>query len=429
MHLQFLGECFTSSVQFQVFPFSPYRVTAMALIESAASFRQRCDEILADGTLGNRLVAAGVDTFSKLAFSVGTPQTPPTEVQFDAFSIHIFGAGANVGQTASLKRLHFEATTLVIASLKERITGDGSEVTSVRKVATAEKRARLEAQAVRLQGLRIEGELSPSHQLIDIANHILETGPIIWVAPSRCTKRDDEVHLAIREKTTSIQIENAQLKVAPSNELQKADTGSELKLQWCFQRRGVAFDQCRLLSWATHDKWVSVLLNCLSSGTPVGYSTVKTEQLIRADREIWTILAREYAGTLRMNAAGVIPLDARFDALITDPRVTMMLLPLPGGSRKDDPPRRNDVKVDDVDPPKKVKKVKKTRAERQCPEELKKFDLSSDHGRICWNYNMKSGCSNKTSGNPAKCNRGSHLCANCKKPGHSVVVCRALQQA
>ena len=157
-----------------------------------------------------------------------------------------------------------------------------------------------------------------------------------------------------------------------------------------------------------------MLLNCLSSGTPV-------EQLVRADREIWTILAREYTGTLRMDAAGVIPLDARFNALITDPRVTMMLLPLP--------PKKNALKVDDVDPPKKVKKVKKTRAERQCPEELKKFDLSSEHGRICWNYNLKSGCSDKASGNPAKCNRGSHVCANCKKPGHSVVVCRALQQA
>ena len=281
-----LGQLFHTFFHFQVDSFChQYRATAMALIESAASFKQRCDEILADGTLGNRLVAAGVDTFSKLAFSVGTPQTPPTEAQFDTFSAHIFGPGGNVGQTASLKRLHFEATTLVIASLKERITGDGSEVSSVRKVATAEKRARLEAQAGRLQGLRIEGELSPSHQLImiDIANHILETGSISWVAPSRCTKRDDEVHLAIREKTTSIQIENAQLKVAPSNELQRADTGSELKLQWCFQRRGVAFDQCRLLSWAIHDKWVSVLLNCLSSGTPVGYSAVKTEQLVRAD--------------------------------------------------------------------------------------------------------------------------------------------------
>ena len=98
-------------------------------------------------------------------------------------------------------------------------------------------------------------------------------------------------------------------------------------------------------------------------------------------------MAREYTGTLKMDAAGVIPLDARFNALITDPRVPMMLLPLPGGSRKDDPPKKNDLKMDDVDPPKKVKKVKKTRAERQCPEELRKFDLTSEHGRICWNYN------------------------------------------
>ena len=75
--------------------FHQYHITAMALIESAASFRPRCDEILADGTLGNRLVLAGVDTFSKLAFSVGTPQTPPTEAQFDTFSTHIFGPQAS----------------------------------------------------------------------------------------------------------------------------------------------------------------------------------------------------------------------------------------------------------------------------------------------------------------------------------------------
>ena len=279
---------------------------AMSLIESVAAFNQRCDEILADGSLRTRLTLAGVDTFSKLAFSVGTPQTPPTEAQFDAFSTNIFGAGVSVGQTASLKRLHFESTTLVIASLKERIAGDGTEVTSVRKVATAEKRARLEAQAGRLQGLRIEGELSPSHQLVDIANHILETGSIIWVAPSRCTKRDEEVQMAIKERSSSVQVENSQLKVAPNNDIQKADMDSDLKLRWCFQRRGVAFDQCRLLSWAVHDKWVSILLNCLSRGSPVGYSAVKTDQLIRADRELWAILAREHTGTLKMSAAGVI---------------------------------------------------------------------------------------------------------------------------
>ena len=187
----------------------------MSLIESAAAFQQRCDEIQADGSLRTALNRAGVDTFSRLAFSVGTPQTPPTEAQFDTFAAQVFGGGVNVGQTASLKRLHFESTTLVIASLKERITGDGSEVSAVRKVATAEKRARLEAQVGRLQGLRIEGELSPSHQLIDIANHIVEIGSIIWVAPSRCTRRDDEVQLAIKERTSTIQVESSQLKVAP----------------------------------------------------------------------------------------------------------------------------------------------------------------------------------------------------------------------
>ena len=92
----------------------------MSLIESVAAFRQRCDEIQADGTLRTSLIRAGVDSFSKLAFSVGTPQTPPTEAQFDAFATQVFGAGVNVGQTASLKRLHFESTTCTCHSESER---------------------------------------------------------------------------------------------------------------------------------------------------------------------------------------------------------------------------------------------------------------------------------------------------------------------
>ena len=156
---------------------------------------------------------------------------------------------------------------------------------------------------------------------------------------------------------------------------------------------------------------------------------VKTDQLIRADRELWTILAKEYTGTLKMSAAGVLPLDNRVEALMTDCRVTMMLLSLPG-AKSSDPPKKSNVKGDKHDDPdlvKKVKKPRKTRAVRQCPEELKKYDMTSEHGGICWSYNMKDGCNNKTNGKSAKCNRGAHICANCKKPGHSVLVSRALQ--
>ena len=161
----------------------------MSLVESKAAFEQRCDEITTDGTLKAAFAATGIDSFSKLAFSVGTPQSPPTEAQFDAFARTVFGAGVTVGETSNLKRVHFEATTLVIASPKERVSSEDADSSTIKKIPPAEKRARQENQERRLSGVFIQGELAPSHQLLDLANHIYESGALIWVAPSKCTKR------------------------------------------------------------------------------------------------------------------------------------------------------------------------------------------------------------------------------------------------
>ena len=398
----------------------------MSLVESKAAFEQRCDELTTDGSLKTAFAAAGIDSFSKLAFSVGTPQSPPTEAQFDGLARLVFGAGVTVGQTANIKRLHFESTTLIIASLKERVASEDAEGVSIRKIPPAEKRARQENQEGRLTGVCIQGELAPSHQLLDLANHIYESGAIIWVAPSKCTKRDDEVQLAVKPRAPTVQVENSQLKVSMSQSEFAADSGSELKFQWCLQRRGIAYDQCYLLSWSVHEQLVSMLLGCLSRTPSPGFQHVKLEQLVRADRELWTILARETKGSLKTNAAGVIPLDARVTALLSDPRVTMMLLPVPASHKAPADKDPAVKKTGDLDNP---KKKRKTRAEKACPEELKKYDMKLDNGRICWSYNLKDGCSGKTSGKPPKCSRGIHVCANCKKPGHSVLVCRALQNA
>jgi len=400
----------------------------MSLVESKAAFEHRCDEITADGSLKAAFATAGVDSFSKLAFSVGTPQSPPTEAQFDAFARTVFGAGVTVGNTANLKRVHFEATTLIIASLKERVTSEDADTTTIKKIPPAEKRARQENQEGRLLGVTIQGELAPSHQLLDLANHIYESGSIMWLAPSKCTKRDDEVQLALKSRSPTVQIENSQLKVSMLQSEFAADSGSELKFQWCLQRRGIAFDQCYLLSWSVHEKLVSTLLGCLSRTPPIGFQPVKLEQLVRADRELWTILARETRGSLKA-VGGVIPLDAQVIALLSDPRVTMLLLPLPT-SHKSPSDKAADSSVGDrKQDPERPKKVRKTRAEKSCPEELKKYDMKLDNGRICWGYNLKDGCKGKTSGKPPRCQRGIHVCANCKRPGHSVLVCRALQAA
>ena len=108
------------------------------------------------------------------------------------------------------------------------------------------------------------------------------------------------------------------------------------------------------------------MLNQLSRETPQGYGGIFTEQVIRADRELFTILSQEHIGSLKPDAAGVSPLDNRVRALITDPRVTMFMLPLPSSQKaiKEDIDREQ--KADS--PPKlpKVKKAKKARAEKAC---------------------------------------------------------------
>ena len=231
--------------------------SVMSLVESNAAFTQRCTEIDPTGNFGTLLHGQNIRTFSSMAFALGTPQTPPTDAQFNTLALAIFGAGYTLGETAMLRRLHFEATTLMIASVKQRVDGETADkAEGVKRIPVAEKRFRQEQQAQRLTGISMTGEMEPSHQLLDLTNSILESGSLVWIAPSRCTKRSDEVQLSIKERPSSVQIENQQLKVSQVPEEFKADFGSEIKLQWCWQRRGLAMDQCRLLSWEVHDAWV-----------------------------------------------------------------------------------------------------------------------------------------------------------------------------
>ena len=254
---------------------------------------------------------------------------------------------------------------------------------------------------------------------------MLESGAIVWLAPSKCSKRDDEVQQALKDSKSSVQVENAQLKVGPSTDTVEAEWNSELKFQWCMMRRGLAMDQCRVLSWGIHQQWVNYMLNLLSRPVSPGFQQIKLEQLVRADREMWTILAQEVTGSLKMTGND-IPLDAHGKRLTTDPRVTMLLLPLPSNQKVSEPaggPTRPAPTRPAAAAPKRPSK-RKTRAERGCPDELKKYNMKVSAGQVCWNYNLKDGCQLPTNGKPARCQRGLHICANCLKPGHSVVVCR-----
>ena len=83
----------------------------------------------------------------------------------------------------------------------------------------------------------------------------------------------------------------------------------------------------------------------------------------------------------------VIPLDGHVTRLSTDPRVTMLLLPLPSSQRVTDAGDKPKPAVKPAPRPtlKNNSGKRKTRAERICPEEIRNYTTRVAARQICWN--------------------------------------------
>ena len=69
---------------------------SMALVDSAASFEKRCNE-LQDG-LHDVFGDSGITTFSSLAFAVGTPQSAPADDEMQRFTDRLMGGPATLAR-------------------------------------------------------------------------------------------------------------------------------------------------------------------------------------------------------------------------------------------------------------------------------------------------------------------------------------------
>ena len=399
----------------------------MSLADSEAAFDQRCNKIVPSGALSALLTTNGIKSLSALAFAIGTPQSPPTEEQFKEFATQMNGGvEMNFGMQAHLRRLHFESSAIVMAELKARATdtsGDGS-----RKLPAAEKAARLREQEQRLPGIRIKGESQPSYALVDLVAQVKETNCITWIPPSKCSKRDSEVQNTIKDKPVTLSLEQQMVKLASAEETILVDTSTDLQFQWALQRRGLAYDQCSLIGFEEHEIWVQQLLGQLTREPPSGFAKVSINQVIRADRELFTIMAQELQESVQPDARGALPMELKLKELRTDPRVTMFLLPLPKGStRETDKPSSSQAtpKTTPSAPSRPTKRPKTSaKAKSMCPAELKSFQQRDAQGNaICWAFNQKSGC--KLEVNNGRCKRGVHCCIKCHKSNHSLVTCRS----
>lgn len=92
---------------------------------------------------------------------------------------------------APLRRLFWESHTLALAELKQKSEHGSDGV--MKKLPTAERKARADNQRARLTGVVWGPETEPSHQLVDRFVAMVEENVVSYVKPELCTSRSMEV--------------------------------------------------------------------------------------------------------------------------------------------------------------------------------------------------------------------------------------------
>lgn len=393
----------------------------MALVDSAASFEKRCKEL--QNGLYETMSDAGIETFSGLAFSVGTPQSAPPDADMQRFADRLMGGPASLAELSVIKRIHFEAVTLVMVDLqKHSAAQDLSE--PGRSLPFVEKQRRLMMQQERITGISHRHEQQAAHALIDACFQMMESGSIVYIAPSKCGSRDQEIQQDAKSKQKQlVTIEQGALKTMASSTLQVVDVGTEMKLMYALQRRGLAFDLVGLMTWDVHAEWCNKLFRAMMAEAIPNFSPISLDQLLRADQELFVLLASEYTGSLKPSALdNDPPLDAEVKRLMNDPRINVHLTPIqrvekrmatPTPSASNTNPKNNSNKRARTDAPK---------TPSQMPAELQGLHTKTKDGKpICWHKNLKKGCRNATKN--GRCRFGFHVCMKCLKPGHGAADC------
>ena len=174
--------------------------------ESNASFRHRALQIQLAESHVQALHDNDIRCFNHLAFAVnGQPGQLDSE-RFQNLVDMICPRGASIGVQAGLKQLAYEALTVAVAAIKQRIeTPDDT----TRKLPAQEKDMRLKTLCEKISGFEITGDYEPGHCVIDAFASMLEEGALRHFPLSRCVSRELEL-LSIKSDKQVVMLEGHQ---------------------------------------------------------------------------------------------------------------------------------------------------------------------------------------------------------------------------
>jgi hypothetical protein len=420
----------------------------MSMLDSAAVFAARAQEMGMAPEEMERLKAKGWNTFALLAFACSYMPGQADDVSLRKLGAAICGTGAEEppeSRMPIIRRLFFEAYTLAAADLRSRVERRDDD--APRKLAMAERSQRNRDQELRLSGVSLDGEREVSHALVDLIVQMSEDNALKYVRWEVCTKRDAELLGLKTDPVWRPDPVTGLIRSVRLDDQVSADTSTDLLLRNALQRRALAFDNCRLISYSAFEKWTDLMLDAFLAPAITGHMKVSIEQLHRADVALFKHMIRETRDGIRMTAAGSFPAEDALRSGIVAAEVRLCLQPLQGvsqvrrqseayeppapgagtgkrarkrkqeeeRSRNEQDKRRREQNLgrDDIKGDSKGKGKNKTKGGPRMPNALIGMDSrTSDLRPICYNYNMIEGC---TLANPGgTCSKGVHVCC---RPG------------
>ena len=234
-------------------------------LDSTAVFGKRVEELKL-GEYLNKFTELGWDTMGAFAFSCAFAPGQSDDTSFlNEVVIPLVEDPAH-RLKPQLRRLFNEAYTHAALDVARR-TSPADETERPKKLPAPERLSRMRLLKARLTGLVIEESLEPSDSLIDKYNFMKEEGNLRFVNWNELTRRDDEVRSVKKNKFFDTDSQG-RLKLGEEVVEDPVDTSTDLKLKSALQRRGIAMDIAKLVSFEVHDKYVNWILN-ICQGRPL----------------------------------------------------------------------------------------------------------------------------------------------------------------
>lgn len=398
---------------------------AAVTLDSEAAFRERCLKIGMEEATLDVLTNSNYKTFGHLAFAISSSPNTADEEQVQQWVNTVFTRPPTPQQMACIRRALFEAQALSISDMKSRVEPQPDSL--VRKMPVAERLARQAALERRLTGVIFAPETTPGHAVVDRLVDMLESGVLLYLEPHKYVSRSQEVQNVKSEKSLSISADG-NLKVSAKVETLSCEASSALTLRQAWSRRSLAFELAGLSTFTILEGWVQKLFIMMQRSPPEGYVSISLQQLLAADRHLFTVAADRLLGNLQGVAGREKPLDIEIRRLSESTEVLQFLTCLPKAvappplkrTWEFEPgrPSKGDGKGKDGKDGKGKKGRQPGKSAGSAPQLPPGAKAKHDDKPNCFGYNHGT-CRFKVN-KKNRCSRGFHVCWFCGKlhPGH-----------